>query len=93
MSASNSFQSRLEAKVTQHLAGQNVGYLLGAGASYLDGKGYPLAGQLWTLIKDKVTAKERGEIQVKLDSGADGIEESLDLNTPKLNFARPRARS
>ena len=79
VSASNSFKSRLEAKVAQHLSAQYVGYPLGAGASYLDGKGYPLAGMLWALIKDNVPAKERGEIQAKLDSGADGIENALDL--------------
>lgn len=79
VSASNSFLSRLETKVAQHLCAQNVGYLLGAGASYLDGRGYPLAGQLWTLIKDNVPSKERGEIQAKLDAGADGIENALDL--------------
>ena len=42
MSATSTFLDRLDAKVTQQLNSQRVGYILGAGASYLNGKGYPL---------------------------------------------------
>jgi hypothetical protein len=77
--ATNSFSSRLEAKVVQQLGSQRVGYLLGAGASYLGGKGYPLAGKLWDCIGPKLPKTEREEIQAKLDGGADGIENALDL--------------
>ena len=73
------FTQELEAKVAQQLAGQRVGYLLGAGASYLDGNGYPLAFQLWDKIKDSIEATERAAIQAKLDGGANGIEHALDL--------------
>lgn len=75
----NSFRTRLEAKVAQQLGSQRVGYLLGAGASYLGGNGYPLAGELWHCIGPNLPTTEREEIQAKLDGGADGIENALDL--------------
>jgi SIR2-like domain len=58
---------------------QNVGFLLGAGASYLAGKGYPLASQLWPLIRNRIKPSLADDIQRKLDIGAVGIEEALDL--------------
>src|ERR1035437_1249291 len=79
MSAGSTFLSRLEAKVAQQLNSQRVGYLVGAGASHLDGRGYPLAGQLWGQIGPKVRKTERDEIQAKLDGGAGGIEQAVDL--------------
>jgi hypothetical protein len=79
MTGDSTFVSRLEAKVAQQLSSQRVGYLIGAGASFLNGRGYPLAGQLWTHIGPKVRNPERDEIQAKLDGGADGIEQALDL--------------
>ena len=78
-SATGSFISRLELKVSQQLASQRVSYLLGAGASYLGGNGYPLAGKLWESIGPRLPKPERDEIQAKLDGGADGIEQALDL--------------
>lgn len=70
----------LEAKVAEQLGSQRVGYLLGAGSSYLNGAGYPLAFQLWDLIKPKITdLDKRDDIQTKLDGGANGIEHALDL--------------
>jgi len=70
----------LETKVREQLSAQRVGYLLGAGSSYLDGTGYPLALDLWDRIKDRITDTERrDEIQAKLDEGANGIERALDL--------------
>ena len=74
------FIAELEAKVAQQLGSQRVGYLLGAGSSYLNGIGYPLAFQLWDLIKTGITdIARRTDIQNKLDSGANGIEHALDL--------------
>lgn len=74
------FISRVEEKVAQQLGAQRVGYLLGAGSSYLDSSGYPLATQLWDLIKSRISdPTKRAEIQAKLDGGAHGIEEALDL--------------
>ncbi len=43
MVAASDFTTELEAKVAQQLKSQRVGYLLGAGSSYLNGNGYPLA--------------------------------------------------
>lgn len=80
MTEISDFISKLEAKVAEQLRAQRVGYLLGAGSSYLDGDGYPLASQIWTRIKDQITdTTKRDEIQEKLDSGAQGIEHALDL--------------
>ena len=74
------FIERLESKVAEQLLAQRVGYLLGAGSSYLNSEGYPLGAQLWDRIKDDIGDKtKQGEIQAKLDSGAQGIEEALDL--------------
>ncbi|MBI4966769.1 MAG: SIR2 family protein [Rhodospirillales bacterium] len=56
-----------------------VGFLLGAGSSYLNGEGYPLAFDLWEYIKDRVPADQRADIQSKLDSENIGIEKALDL--------------
>lgn len=77
--AVSSCNSRFDLKVSQQLASQRVGYLLGAGASYLGGRGYPLAGKLWESIGPLLPKSERDEIQAKLDGGADGIENALDL--------------
>ena len=74
------FIHALETKVREQLCAERVGYLLGAGSSYLDGNGYPLALELWDRIKDGITDTEsRNEIQAKLDEGANGIEHALDL--------------
>lgn len=80
MPVATDFTARVEAKVAEQLNAQRVGYLLGAGSSYLDNSGYPLASQLWDRIKDHIIdPTKRGEIQAKLDGGAQGIEEALDL--------------
>lgn len=80
MSTASEFTAELEAKVAQQLRSQRVGYLLGAGSSYLNSAGYPLAFQLWDKIKDRITdAAKRKDIQDKLDAGANGIEHALDL--------------
>lgn len=80
MTTAPDFMSRLEAKVAEQLKAQRIGYLLGAGSSYLDNAGYPLALELWDLIKDRITdTQKRSDIQAKLDGGARGIEHALDL--------------
>ena len=80
MLRASEFIQHLEAKVAEQLKGQRVGYLLGAGSSYLEGSGYPLACELWSKIKDGITEEEkRNDIQAKLDAGATGIEHALDL--------------
>jgi hypothetical protein len=89
MSLAVTFSDRLAAKVEQQLASQNVGYLLGAGASYLDGNGYPLAAELWSRIAAQVSTPERDEIQAKLDGGAQGIEQALDLLDDRAANEKP----
>lgn len=80
MTEAADFTAALEAKVAEQLHAQRVGYLLGAGSSYLDGKGYPLAFELWDLIKSRIDDEQkRADIQAKLNAGANGIEEALDL--------------
>lgn len=73
------FQKKLEQKILKQLSSQRVGYLLGAGASYLNGNGYPLATEMWNLICDKLPEPERNDIQSKIDEGADDLEAALDL--------------
>ena len=74
------FARAIEAKVTEQFKGQRVGYLLGAGSSYLDNAGYPLAFELWDLVKSKIADPQvRADIQAKLDTGASGLEHALDL--------------
>lgn len=78
--AASEFTTQLKAKVAQQLKAQRIGYLLGAGSSYLNGTGYPLAFQLWDLIKNSIKdVNKRNDIQRKLDEGANGIEQALDL--------------
>jgi len=80
MTTEPDFTSALEAKVSEQLKAQRVGYLLGAGSSNLDNAGYPLALDLWDLIKDRITdPQKRSDIQATLDDGATGIEHALDL--------------
>src|ERR1022692_196637 len=80
MAPKDEFLARLEVKVAEQLNGQRVGYLLGAGSSYLNNSGYPLPAQLWERIRDRITEPaKRAEIQAKLDAGAQGLEHALDL--------------
>lgn len=78
MSAEAAFANGLESEVLAQLHSQRVAYLLGAGSSYLDGTGYPLASALWARVKGSVDAISREAIQNVLDNGATGLEEALD---------------
>lgn len=75
----DNFVRNLEAKVREQVKSRNVGFLMGAGSSHLDGTGYPLAGELWEKILNDVPEPGRQEIQEKLDNGATGLEHALDL--------------
>lgn len=82
----DNFINDLERKIREQANSKMVGFLLGAGSSYLDGQGYPLAGHLWEEISNDVPEKERQEIQDKIDGGATGIEHALDLlDTGNIN--------
>ena len=75
MTTEPDFMGELETKVAEQLKAQRVGYLLGAGSSNLDNTGYPLAFELWDLIKDRIDdTQKRTDIQGKLDDGASGLE-------------------
>lgn len=73
------FINDLEKKVLKQLKSQRIAFLLGAGSSYLDGNGYPLMSHLWDAIKKNIPETEREDIQRKLNAGANGIENALDL--------------
>jgi hypothetical protein len=73
------YLSRLARTVEKQLGARRVGYLLGAGAAYLGGQGYPLASQLWPRIGESLDERDRRAIQRKLDQGASGLEQALDL--------------
>jgi len=93
MPVSDPFLTRLEAKVRHQLRSQKVGYLIGAGASHLSGKGYPLASDLWDAIKGTLGDAERSDIQTKLDDGAGGLEAALDLLDPGNVTGSPHRHS
>ncbi|MBI5033276.1 MAG: SIR2 family protein [Chloroflexi bacterium] len=64
----------------EQLKAVRVGYLLGAGSSYLDNAGYPLAFEVWDMIKDRITdLQKRTEIQSKMNHERVGLEQALDL--------------
>jgi len=80
MSKKENFISELEKSIRSQFKSRNVGYLLGAGASYLNGSGYPLALTIWDRINNSILQPERNEIQAKLDmDGTEGLEHALDL--------------
>jgi len=72
---------RLTEKFDQQIRSQRVGFLLGAGTSYLGGSGYPLASSLWEHIRSRIADPERrDEIEAKLEqSETKGLEHALDL--------------
>ena len=83
------FIERLENKVREQIRSDRVGYLLGAGSSYLNGEGYPIAFELWDRIKDSVPEDQRAEIQEKIDQEGVGIERALDLLDDGTNVEGP----
>ncbi len=76
------FQTQLKSKVREQLKSVRVGFLLGAGSSFLEGQGYPLADTLWAKIQNHVPEPQKTEIQAILDDGVTGIEAALDLVDP-----------
>ena len=83
MIKSENFTTELEKSIRLQFKSKNVGYLLGAGASYLDGSGYPLALTIWDRIKNDIPQPEQEEIQTKLNmDGTEGLEHALDLLDP-----------
>jgi hypothetical protein len=61
MADTDDFLSKLKLKVSEQLKSQKVGYLLGAGSSYLDNRGYPLAFEIWDRIKRQNQRQAKAE--------------------------------
>lgn len=72
------FKNRLYEKVLEQIRGKKVGFLLGAGASYLDGSGYPLAAGLWSSIKNRMRVEDQRLIDAKIAGGCATLEQALD---------------
>jgi hypothetical protein len=72
------FEGKFIKKIREQVHSKGVGFLLGAGSSYLDGKGYPVAASLWDVVKPALPPADQGEIQNQIDSGCPGLEEALD---------------
>lgn len=72
------FHKRLDSKIREQLASRRVGYLLGAGSSFLNGQGYPLASHLWSTINSLVPEPHKSEIQRALDECSNDLEDALD---------------
>ncbi len=72
-------QGRLRAKVLEQIKGRRTGYLLGAGASYLDGRGLPLAAGLWTAIKECMPLEDQRAIEERMNPAGLSLEATLDF--------------
>ena len=72
------FEDRLVAKVTEQIKGRNAGFLLGAGASFLKGSGYPLAPELWPAIKSQMNSDDQRQIEAQIAQGCSTLEQALD---------------
>ena len=72
-------QGRLRAKVIEQIKGRRAGYLLGAGASYLDGRGFPLADGLWTAIKGGMPLEDQRAIEERMNPAGLSLEATLNL--------------
>lgn len=87
------FPDRLAKKVGEQIRAIKVGFLLGAGSSYLNGSGYPLSADLWNCIKNDVPEDQRSDIQAKLDAEDIGLEKALDLLDSGMSEEGPHRHS
>ncbi len=62
----------------QQLQSRHVGFLLGAGSSYLGGKGYPLANSMWPAIRSHLVPRDQETIRKELEKAHQGLEDVLD---------------
>ena len=89
MTTESDFKGLLKPRLRKQPKAQRVGYLLGAGSSNLDNAGYPLAFELWALIKDRITdTQKRADIQAKLDGGATGLDDAEISSTMVVLWTR-----
>lgn len=73
-----SYSERLLNKVRTQVKAAKVGFLLGAGSSYLEGRGYPLAAGLWRMIRDSLDPTDAAMIEAHLQGDPTRIEAALD---------------
>jgi len=78
MKKAATFEERLDIKLREQIKGKKVGFLLGAGASFLSGSGYPLANGLWTAIKTHVPGEEQRLIDNEIKRNSSTLEQALD---------------
>lgn len=78
MKRSLAFEERLYAKLREQIKGRKTGFLLGAGASFLSGEGYPLANGLWTAIRTQVPEEEQRLIEDEITRNSSTLEQALD---------------
>jgi len=72
------FEVRLLAKLRQQITSRKVGFLLGAGASYLAGRGFPLATAIWPAIKGTMPPEDQQRIEGWMARSGHPLEETLD---------------
>ena len=82
------FAEKIIGKLREQIKGKRTGFLLGSGASFLDGRGYPLTTDLWLSIKEFVLPNDRDQIETKLQSGCENLERALDAldNNARSDF-------
>jgi hypothetical protein len=78
MNKSNTFVDRLYLKLREQITGRRAGFLLGAGASFLQGTGYPLAAGLWPAIRTQMAEADQRLVDAQLDRGCSTLEQALD---------------
>ncbi len=72
------FEEKLRAKIEQQIHSREVGFILGAGASFLNGAGYPLASGLWNAIRPVLSPDDQTLIEAEVTRRSCGLEEALD---------------
>jgi len=73
------FEEKFQAKVVEQIHAKDVGFLLGAGASFLNGAGYPLARGLWNAVKPLLSQDDQTLIDTEVTQRGCGLEEALDV--------------
>lgn len=72
------FEGRLSDKLREQIKGRRAGFLLGAGASFLEGSGYPLALGLWPAIRNQMSADDQRLVEDQMSQGISTLEQALD---------------
>ena len=85
------YEEQFRAKLVEQVHAKDVGFLLGAGASFLNGAGYPLASGLWNAVRDVISPQDRELIEAEVTRRACGLEEALDV-LDDVTAPRPQLR-